>query len=164
MANETIANLPTENTDPDLDTGYLPYDEGAGAQKVLGSTLAAKFAAAAPILEAVDDRVASLLVAGDNVTLTYDDTAGTLTIDAEGGGGGGGSDDAILKDPLEWDAESIDAVVGWALSEEEAATKYPPGTTVLIAGGLVTSGSTNIDGGTPSSTYGGTTAIDGGSP
>lgn len=38
--------------------------------------------------EAVDDRVASLLVAGTNITLTYNDTANTLTIDAAGGGGG----------------------------------------------------------------------------
>lgn len=38
--------------------------------------------------EAVDDRVAALLVAGANVTLTYNDTAGTLTISAVGGGGG----------------------------------------------------------------------------
>lgn len=38
--------------------------------------------------EAVDDEVASLLVAGSNVTLTYDDTANTLTISSTGGGGG----------------------------------------------------------------------------
>lgn len=34
--------------------------------------------------EAVDDRVASLLVAGTNITLTYDDGANTLTIDSGG--------------------------------------------------------------------------------
>ncbi len=39
--------------------------------------------------EAVDDRVAALLTAGTNITLTYNDGAGTLTIDAAGGGGGG---------------------------------------------------------------------------
>jgi hypothetical protein len=38
--------------------------------------------------EAVDDRINSLLVAGSNVTLTYDDTANTLTIASSGGGGG----------------------------------------------------------------------------
>ena len=37
--------------------------------------------------DSVDDRVAALLVAGPNITLTYDDTAGTLTIEASGGGG-----------------------------------------------------------------------------
>jgi len=38
--------------------------------------------------EGVDDQVATLLTAGDNITLTYDDGAGTLTLDAAGGGGG----------------------------------------------------------------------------
>lgn len=38
--------------------------------------------------EAVDDRVAALMVAGANITLTYDDVAGSLTIDAASGGGG----------------------------------------------------------------------------
>lgn len=37
--------------------------------------------------EAVDDRVGALLVAGTNVTLTYNDAANTLTIAASGGGG-----------------------------------------------------------------------------
>lgn len=36
--------------------------------------------------EAVDDRVSSLLVAGTNITLTYNDGANTLTVDAAGGG------------------------------------------------------------------------------
>jgi hypothetical protein len=36
--------------------------------------------------ETIDDRVAALLVAGTNITLTYNDGAGTLTIDATGGG------------------------------------------------------------------------------
>lgn len=31
--------------------------------------------------ESVDDRVAALLVAGTNITLTYNDGAGTLTVD-----------------------------------------------------------------------------------
>ena len=39
--------------------------------------------------EAVDDRVAALLVAGTNITLTYDDPGNTLTIAATGGGGMG---------------------------------------------------------------------------
>lgn len=39
--------------------------------------------------EAVDDRVSSLLVAGTNITLTYNDAANSLTIDAAGGGGSG---------------------------------------------------------------------------
>lgn len=38
--------------------------------------------------EAVDDRVSALLVAGSNITLTYNDGANTLTVAAAGGGGG----------------------------------------------------------------------------
>ena len=41
--------------------------------------------------DAIDDRVAALLVAGANVTLTYDDPAGSITIAAAGGGGIGGT-------------------------------------------------------------------------
>ncbi|MFO0886598.1 MAG: hypothetical protein U0894_20860, partial [Pirellulales bacterium] len=43
--------------------------------------------------EAVDDRVAALLVAGSNVTINYNDAGNQLTISASGGGGGtpGGS-------------------------------------------------------------------------
>jgi len=37
--------------------------------------------------EAVDDRVAALLVQGSNVTLTYNDAANTLTVASSGGGG-----------------------------------------------------------------------------
>jgi hypothetical protein len=37
--------------------------------------------------EAVDDRVAALLVAGANVTLNYNDSAGTLTVASSGGAG-----------------------------------------------------------------------------
>lgn len=36
--------------------------------------------------EAVDDRVSNLLVAGTGITLTYDDTLNTLTIDSSGAG------------------------------------------------------------------------------
>lgn len=39
--------------------------------------------------EAVDDRVGTLLVAGSNITLTYNDAGNSLTIAASGGGGGG---------------------------------------------------------------------------
>jgi hypothetical protein len=45
----------------------------------------------ATIGETIDDRVAALLIAGTNITLTYNDPANTLKIDAAGGGGGGAS-------------------------------------------------------------------------
>jgi len=49
-------------------------------------TLTAKGAGGLTV-EQVDDRVAALLKAGANVTLTYDDAANTLTIAMTGGGG-----------------------------------------------------------------------------
>jgi hypothetical protein len=39
--------------------------------------------------EAIDDRISSTIVAGTNVTVSYDDLANTLTISAAGGGSGG---------------------------------------------------------------------------
>lgn len=57
-------------------------------QTDLQNALNAKVSTSA-LSELVDDRVSSLLVAGTNVTLTYDDTANTLTIAASGGGGSG---------------------------------------------------------------------------
>ena len=46
--------------------------------------------------ENIQDEVNNLLVAGTNITLTYDDVANTLTIDAAGGGGGGGGSSNFL--------------------------------------------------------------------
>lgn len=51
----------------------------------LQAALDAKVATAA-LHEAVDDRVAALVVAGDNITVTYDDVAGMLRFDAAPGG------------------------------------------------------------------------------
>jgi hypothetical protein len=49
--------------------------------------------------ESVDDRVSALLVAGTNITITYNDAANTLTIAASGGGlsGTGSLDNAALR-------------------------------------------------------------------
>jgi hypothetical protein len=52
------------------------------------------------LLETIDDRVAALLVAGANVSLTYNDAAGTLTVASSGGAGGG------------LDTESVQDVIG----------------------------------------------------
>jgi hypothetical protein len=63
--------------------------------------------------EAVDDRVAGLLVAGANVTLSYDDVAGTLTVSAAGGGGGGFTNTVVSATPTanqqDWSIAGITA-------------------------------------------------------
>jgi hypothetical protein len=55
-------------------TGYAPASHTHTASQVTDFS------------EAVDDRVGALLVAGSNVTLNYNDAAGSLTINAAGGG------------------------------------------------------------------------------
>lgn len=47
--------------------------------------------------EAVDDRVNALLVAGSNVTLTYNDASNTLTVAAAGGSGSPGGSDTYVQ-------------------------------------------------------------------
>lgn len=80
--------IPKAGAGGTLASGWIPDLSGtyATASHNQASSTITDFA------EAVDDRVASLLVAGSNVTLTYNDGAGTLTIAATGGGGGGGSE------------------------------------------------------------------------
>lgn len=48
--------------------------------------------------EAVDDQVDTLLTAGSNISLTYDDGAGTLTIAATGAAGGGWDFPSLIED------------------------------------------------------------------
>lgn len=54
---------------------------------------------ASTLSESIDDRVASLLVAGTNITLTYNDASNTLTIASTAGGlsGTGAVDNAALR-------------------------------------------------------------------
>jgi hypothetical protein len=82
------------------DVGLGSVDNTSDASKPVSTATATALAGKADIghghtaseisdfAEAVDDEVASLLVAGANVTLTYNDATNTLTIAATGGGGG----------------------------------------------------------------------------
>lgn len=81
--------------------------------------------------ESVDDRVSSLLQAGPNITLTYNDTLNTLTIAAAGTGGG-----ATISD-----GDYTDVAVsssGTVFKVESAAGNFDvTGTTALHAGIVV---------------------------
>ncbi|MCU0689707.1 MAG: hypothetical protein MUE97_08210, partial [Phycisphaerales bacterium] len=79
------------------DVGLGNVDNTADANKPISNAVSTALAgksdvgnaaAISDFAEAVDDRVAALLVAGSNVTLAYNDAANTLTISATGGGGG----------------------------------------------------------------------------
>lgn len=66
------------------------YSRDAGGIIQLGGSSTITSSSVSDFSEAVDDRVATLLVAGTNITLTYNDGANTLTIASSGSGGGGG--------------------------------------------------------------------------
>lgn len=101
------------------------------------------------LVEAIDDRVAALLVAGDNITITYNDAANTLTIDAADGPGapawgdvtGTLSDQTDLQAALDakLDAADLTAEIASALSDLTDTVQWttepvstPSGTTQTI--------------------------------
>lgn len=58
--------------------------------------------------EGIEDIVAGMLVAGSNITLTYNDAAGTITIASSGGGGGAGNFAFVDSETLVASATSIE--------------------------------------------------------
>lgn len=106
-----IAHTHTTSNITDL-SSYTGFDARYYTESEVDSLLAGKANSShthastgiTDFAEAVDDRVSSLLVAGTNITLTYNDGAGTLTIDAAGGSG------AVATDSI-WDAKG-DLAVG----------------------------------------------------
>lgn len=79
----------------DITRGGTGANTAGGARTALGlGSLATQNTITASqvtdFTEASQDATAALLVAGANITLTYNDPANTLTITATGGGGGGG--------------------------------------------------------------------------
>lgn len=73
-----LAGVATSATANDTDANLRARSSHTGTQAA--STIS-------DFAEAVDDRVATLIVPGTNITVTYDDVANTLTIAASGGGG-----------------------------------------------------------------------------
>lgn len=92
--------------------------------------------------ERVDDRVNALLVQGTNITLTYDDGAGTLTIDAAGGGGSStlsGLDDVTISsvadgELLVYDSASSDWINQTLAEAGVAATGHTHAASDIISG------------------------------
>lgn len=76
----------------DLDLGTVAIADITGLQAALDAKAALSHthtsSAITDFAEAVDDRVATLIVAGTGITKTYDDAANTLTLASTGVGGG----------------------------------------------------------------------------
>ena len=87
-----LSGIATGATANSADATLLNRTNHTGTQ---ASTTISDFA------EAVDDRVATLLVAGTNITLNYNDVANTLTINAAGGGGGSGANLSVVAAPTQ---------------------------------------------------------------
>jgi hypothetical protein len=82
--------------------------------------------------EGVDDRVAALLVAGANISLSYNDGANTLTITGTGGGGGADSFETVNRN-----LDASDAAI--AYSGDQIST-------ITYANGVVKTFSYGVDG------------------
>lgn len=92
--------------------------------------------------ERVDDRVNALLVAGSNISLTYNDGAGTLTIDATASGGSStlsGLDDVTLTslsdgEILVYDSGSSDWINQTLAEAGIASASHTHATTDIVSG------------------------------
>jgi hypothetical protein len=90
--------------------------------------------------EAIDDRTASLLVAGTGIALTYDDGAGTLTIANTGlGGSTGSTDNRILRS----DGTGGATVQASAVTIDDSGNISGIGT--VSASGIISTSATRVD-------------------
>jgi len=79
--------------------------------------------------EALDDRVSSLLTEGTNISITYDDGAGTLEISATGGGGATTLDELDDVDAVSPNDGDVLTFIGGSVQEWNS---LPPVNSVLI--------------------------------
>lgn len=73
------------------------------------------------IEERIDDRISALLVAGTDITLSYSDVAGTLTISSTAGGGGGSGYDTIQEEASALTARTILNFIGAGITAVDNA-------------------------------------------
>lgn len=91
-------------------------DEGQLVIVVDGvETVVATGGAGGLTLEEVQDAVASMILAGTNITKVYDDNAGTLTLSAAGGGGA--TDPEVVRDTI---AAALVAGSGVTITKDDA--------------------------------------------
>ena len=94
------------------------------------------------LIETVQDIVGAFIVAGTNVTVSYDDVANTFTINATGGGGGG-TDTEIVRDTI---AAALVAGSGIQITVNDASDTITIASTAVLPTRQVNSG-TGLTGG-----------------
>lgn len=116
-------------------------DTTSVGRSIMTAANAAAVRSAIDFAEAVDDEVASLLVAGTNITITYNDAANTLTIASTAGGlsGTGSVDNAVLRADGTGGATLQNSA--FVIADNATAS---PNNTVNHASIQVTGGTTNV--------------------
>lgn len=94
------------------------------------------------LTETVQDIVAAFVVAGANVTVTYDDVANTFTIDSTGGGGGA-TDPEIVRDVI---GTALVAGSGIQITVNDAGDTITIASTAVLPTRTITAG-TGLSGG-----------------
>jgi len=119
---------------------YAGSGGGGGGGSVPWTSVTGKPTAFTPVTEDVQDIVGAMVVAGTNVTTSYDDVTGQLTINSTAGGGGGGGttyfktlkDYGSVEDGVTDDKAAIDA----ALADTTTKRVYVEG--VVATSGPIT--------------------------
>ncbi len=119
-----------------ISTGATANDTDANLKARANHTGTQAASTISDFAEAVDDRVNALLVAGTNVTLTYDDTANTMTVASSGGSSFSPSTTFEIYD--DWMADSMSGRNGWAQSTSG-------GSTYTAGGGATNPGLITVD-------------------
>jgi hypothetical protein len=116
-------------------------DTTSVGRSIMTAANAAAVRSAIDFTEAVDDEVSSLLVAGTNITITYNDAANTLTIASTAGGlsGTGSVDNAVLRADGAGGATLQNSA--WIINDNLTAS---PNNTVNHACLEATGGTTNV--------------------